>query len=344
MKQKVIFILTTYNDGGIEKVFDIVAKSLINKDIEVYLFVIGSKIKKQPSKVHLINKFIDLWKLKQESYVINFSSDWKSSLLSALLSKHYVSWIHCNPCTMKTAKTHILNFGLLRKSKRIICVCEEQKNILITEYGFNNKIDVIYNCIDEEQIINMVNEKVNFDFKYIVMPARFDLGSKDFNTLLKAYSDLDSKIKEEYKLVLLGDGEDRKKISELIKKYEIENFIFMPGYSNNPYKWMKNAEIVLLISKTEGFPLTTIEAMFCETPLIISKFHTGAQEISDNGKNCVVVPVGNSQALSGAISNLIMDSNLRERYVRNAKKYINKFSQAEFEKKINILFEELLYE
>lgn len=270
--------------------------------------------------------------------VINFSSDWKSSLITYMLSKNFVSWIHCNPYTMKSAKTQFLNFAILKKSKKIICVCEEQRDILINEYDFHNKIEVIYNCIDEHSISIQMNEKINADYQYMLMVARFDLGSKDYETLIKAYDKLNYSIKNKYKLVLLGNGPDKYKVVSLIDQFKLKDHIVTPGYSDNPYKWMKNATIMFLISKTEGFPLTPIEGMYCRTPIILTNFHTGAVEISDKGKNCVLVPIGDYNMLSNRIEKLVEDADMREKYIMNSVNYIKRFSQDEFERKINRLF------
>ena len=84
IKIKFLFILTIYKDGGIEKVFDRIAESLIrNVDYEVFLFVINGNEKKIPNGVKLIKRYKDLFYLKNQfESVINFSSDWKSSLIT----------------------------------------------------------------------------------------------------------------------------------------------------------------------------------------------------------------------------------------------------------------------
>ena len=54
----------------------------------------------------------------------------------------------------------------------------------------NEKLTVVYNILDYNEMIRLSEQPVDFDSDYIVMVARFDKRSKDFETLIKAYTDL----------------------------------------------------------------------------------------------------------------------------------------------------------
>ena len=123
-----VFILTYWQGGGTERVFENVAKALYaNSYNDISMYVINGLDKKKYEVLPFV-KIIDSIKnlknlIKNNTFVINFSSDWKSGFLSQLVSKRYISWIHTNPYTMKTAKTALLDFYLLRKSYKIMCLC-----------------------------------------------------------------------------------------------------------------------------------------------------------------------------------------------------------------------------
>ena len=336
-----IFILTYWLGGGTEKVFENIAKVLSDKN-NVYLYVINGfdKDKYRPEKsVTVINSKKELRDISnKDSIIVNFSGDWKSSLTAALLSKEFISWIHCNPHTMHGAKTSFFNFWLLKRSKNIVCVCNEQKDILQKEYGFKNNFTVIYNSVDFENAEKLANEDLNIDYKYFLMVARIDFNSKDFFTVIDAYSMLNKDVQEQYKLVFLGDGNDKSALEDYIKEKQLSNKIVLPGFDKNPYKWLKNAECNILSSKTEGFALSVIEGMSLGCPEIITNYKTGANEVANDGKNVIVVDIGNALEMSMAMNNIVTDTVLRNNLISNSFVFINEFSQDIFSKRINDFF------
>lgn len=340
MKQY-FFVLTHWLGGGTEKVFENIAKVLSEKNL-VYLFVINGFDKKKytlGTNVKLIENKSMLCKIvTKDSVIVNFSGDWKSSLTSALLSKNFISWIHCNPYTMRGARTGLLNFWLIKRSKKIVCVCNEQKEILINEFGLNNDITVIYNSVDFDSVRKKANEKNYFGYKYFLMVARIDFNSKDFFTVIDAYSMLNKDIKDMYKLVFLGEGNDRTQVEEYIKEKKLFENIFLPGFDKNPYKWLKNAECNILSSITEGFGLAVIEGMSLGCPEIITNYKTGAKEVADNGKNAIIVNIGNASEMSKAMNSIVTNMKLRNDLISNSNIFIKEFSQEVFSKKIKTFF------
>lgn len=343
--KKYIFILTYWLGGGTEKVFENIAKAFHGPETQVILYVInGFDVEK-----YSIEDYVTVIKTRKELFrtvtpdtiVVNFSGDWKSSLTAYCLSKNYVSWIHCNPYTMKGARTGFFNFWLLKKSKKIVCVCNEQKEILQNEFKFRNDFSVIYNSVDFDTVRNKATENLDFDSKYFLMIARMDFNSKDFFTVIDAYSMLDMEIQNEYKLVFLGDGNDRSQVEEYIKKKNLTENVVLPGFDKNPYKWFKNAVCNILSSKTEGFGVSIIEGMSIGCPEIITNYRTGAKEISANGSNAIIVDIGDAEAMKNAMKTLVYDNERRENLIKNANSFIQNFSQNIFEKRIIDFFGDL---
>lgn len=343
--QNYFFILTNWFGGGIERVFTNVVKGLSASNYpKIYLFVInGFNYKKYSidENIIIINNLIELFyfvKKIKTKIIINFSSDWKSTLLSICLSKNFISWIHNNPYTMRKARTSFLNFYLLKKSNQIVCVCNEQKEILQHEFSFVNEFTVIYNSVDFEYVRRQASLSLEINYQYFLMVARVDLASKDFFTLIDAYSQLDASIIDTYKLVLLGDGPDFNKVNDYILRKKMNNNIILQGYDSNPYKWIKNSVCNILSSKTEGFNVTVIEGMILECPQIITKYQTGSNEVSNFGQNTLLVNIGDVIGLKNAIESIVYDSVLREKIVNSANSFILNFSQQIFQDKISQLF------
>lgn len=350
-----IFILTYWSGGGTEKVFENIANAIHKnfQNSEIFLFVINGFDSKKYSVqdyVNLIESKTQLRKLakSKNKTVINFSGDWKSGLCTRLVSKKYISWVHQNPLTMKTARTAAINFHILKKSSQLVCVCKEQKKILQNKFHFKNKIVVIYNSVDFDKINELSKVPLpNIAFKYILMTARIDFASKDFFTVVNAYHLLPQEIREYYKLAFLGDGPDKQRLVSYIKEKipaNLQNNIILAGFDKNPYRWMKNASLNILSSKTEGFGVSVIEAMSLSCPEIVTNYTTGAKEISENGKNAEIVEIGNSEQMSKAIEKILTDENKKNELVRNASNFVKQFYQENIKKKLCDFFNSLIPE
>lgn len=347
------FILTFFAGGGTEKVFENVSK-VINENIgnaKIYLFVInGFNAEQYPVEefVNVIKSKTELKKIaksEKNKLIINFSGDWKSAFVSRQISKEYISWVHQNPLTMKTARTAFINFYLLKKSTKIVCVCKEQKEILQNEFGFKNPIEVIYNSVDFEKIkkLSLVPLE-NIDFSYILMVARLDFNSKDFFTVIKAYSLLPSELQKKYKLIFLGSGPDEQKIVDYVENSVpavLKDNIILAGFDKNPYRYIKNAALNILSSKTEGFGVSVIEAMCIGCSEILTDYRTGSKEISENGKNTALVPIGDYCLMKNAIERILTDENYKNELLGNASTFVKQFYQTEIEKNLYTFFTQL---
>jgi glycosyltransferase involved in cell wall biosynthesis len=122
---------------------------------------------------------------------------------------------------------------------------------------------------------------------------------KDFPILIEAF-----KIVREnrpVKLIVLGEGAERIRLQELIKEYGFDEDVDLPGFVENPYSYMKCADLLVLSSRYEGFGNVIVEAMAAGTPVVSTNCPSGPAEILENGKFGYLVPVGNVTLLAEAI-------------------------------------------
>ena len=192
-----------------------------------------------------------------------------------------------------------------------ICTVSEEMRVQLKEIFPNlaNKQMTIYNPIDFETIENKACERGDLtsaeeellNSPYICSVGRLDEGQKDFNTLINAYANLKNENKIDEKLVLVGDGPDREKLVNLVKKLNLKDDIVFLGKKSNPYIWMKNSKAFILSSKYEGLPTVLIEALILDIPSISSNCLTGPVEILENGKFGELFNIGNIKELEEKI-------------------------------------------
>jgi glycosyltransferase involved in cell wall biosynthesis len=164
--------------------------------------------------------------------------------------------------------------------------------------------------------------------------------AKDYPTILEAVS-LILKEKKVY-FAILGEGEERKNLENIIQELGIKNNVVLLGFQKNPYKYMAKTTIFALSSVLEGFPTVLVEAMACGAPVVSTDCQAGPNEIIDNGKNGFLVPIKNPKALAQAILKLINDSDLRKKFSEEGKKRAQNFSAERSAKEYEKLFLELL--
>ncbi|WP_374276690.1 glycosyltransferase [Azonexus sp.] len=130
---------------------------------------------------------------------------------------------------------------------------------------------------------------------------------KNFSALIQAFSILRSQRLAH--LVILGEGPLRGKLESQINDLGLQNDVLMPGFVENPFKWMARCKIFVLSSDHEGYPNVLIQAMACGAKIISTNCPTGPYEILEGGRLGTLVAVGDVVALGAAMIKEI-DSNV----------------------------------
>lgn len=122
---------------------------------------------------------------------------------------------------------------------------------------------------------------------------------KDFPTLLRAFARL--RARRTVRLVILGEGEERAALEMLTRELHVETDVDLPGFVDNPYGWMRCADLFVLASAWEGSPNALTEALYLGTPVVATDCRSGPREVLDDGRLGPLVPVGDHIALAEAM-------------------------------------------
>jgi glycosyltransferase involved in cell wall biosynthesis len=208
-------------------------------------------------------------------------------------------------------------------NQNIITVSKALIDDITKDMGIKPKmIKNIYNPFDFDKIRergNEINENIPKE-KYIIYVAKFE-NRKNQKLLVKAYN----KSKIDLPLVLLGnthtnsDKEYLKELKELIKELDLENKIIFPGFQKNPYPWIKNAELFVMSSNSEGLPLVLVESLILGTKIVSTDCPTGPNEILVDDLKDFLSPVNDENKLSQNIKNAL------ENYPLLSDRLIDKF-------------------
>jgi len=177
---------------------------------------------------------------------------------------------------------------------RVVCQSSDMLYDLVLNFSMPlEKTVVINNPVDVAGIEKLANVKgregarANFN----LLAAGKLKHQKGFDLLLKSVSYLKN---VEFHLTILGKGPDEKKLKRLAQDLGISKKVTFGGSVNNPYNYMKYADLFLLSSRFEGFGNVVLESMSCGTPVIAFDCPGGTGEIIKNGINGFKVRIGDT--------------------------------------------------
>lgn len=181
---------------------------------------------------------------------------------------------------------------------------------------------VVYNPVVDERMMMRSQEELYHpwfqsadDVPVIVAVGRLD-AQKNFSLLLRAFRLLSSRVGA--RLVIVGDGVERKKLQALGRELEISDRIDFVGFKMNPYPYMRRASLFVLSSDFEGIANVLVEALACGCPVVSTDCPSGPREILEDGKWGRLVPVGDAEELAEAMQRSLEDDHDADHLRRRA--------------------------
>ncbi|PKP60270.1 MAG: hypothetical protein CVT89_00135 [Candidatus Altiarchaeales archaeon HGW-Altiarchaeales-2] len=223
----------------------------------------------------------------------------------------------------------ILIYRMYRMADKVICVSKGVGEDLNKKFCVpKDKIVVIYNPIDVEEINKLQNEEIDDlyfenDNLKIISVGRLHI-QKAYEYLIEAFKVVrENEINAN--LIIIGEGIERANLENLVDDLGLGDCVIMPGFKKNPYKYIKNSDLFVLSSIFEGHPLALSEAMACGVPVISTRCPSGPDETITDNVNGMLVPMRNEKALADAMINLLKDRSTAERLAKEGIKRANDF-------------------
>jgi len=214
------------------------------------------------------------------------------------------------------------------------------KKKLIKEKIFNeNKITFLEDPIIDIKKINLL-KKEQIEKKFLKKSFFVAVGrltkQKNFLFLVDSLSSILKK--KNYNLLILGDGEEKQKISAMIKEKKIQNNVFLLGYKKNIFKYINKSEGLICSSLWEEPGFIIQEAAACKKIILTSNCESGPSEFLENGLNGFIFKSNNSKSLIKSFYRMINEKKKYDKMIKNNFKKIDKYSKKYF---VNKIIEEL---
>lgn len=223
-----------------------------------------------------------------------------------------IGWVNAFIKFEEDIKTELQR--IYRGMNAVVAVSEELTRYLLTELfpGLNYKITTIRDILDANairQFSSLESQSLKREnFSVIMTVGRLDLEGKGYDIALKVAEEL-KKRGTRFKWYVVGDGPQRNSIQEYIYKNELEDCFILLGDTPNPYPLVKQCDIYVQTSRSEGFGLTIAEAKILNRPVICTRFKGSDAQIKHeiNGLLSSFDPID----IANKIETLLNDKMLR---------------------------------
>lgn len=362
MIKKIAFITKDMNQiGGVERVVTLLSNSLCEKynyEIEI-ISVFSNDIYKNEFLVlnpKIKSDFLGLGLKKIDNPLKRIINEYKSykKVNEYLINRNYDIVIS----THDFISNYLIKRKGMKKTKFIGC---EHR-----EYYAVNKLRILINTIlykRLDKVVVLTNEdkklhdrflknviaipnmksfsseiKANLDSKVILAVGRLSK-EKGFDYLIESFN-LAVKYNSDWKLFIVGQGEEKSNLEEKIRELNLEDKVKILNFTKDIEKYYLKASIYALSSRTEGFPMVLLEAMSYGIPCISFDL-SGAKEIINDGIDGTLVPKYNIEEFADKLKYMMDNYEVRVKYGENAKVNIERFSEEIVIEKWNRLFNEL---
>ena len=214
----------------------------------------------------------------------------------------------------------------INKSDIVTCVSKSLMEDTREFFGIQRDIKVIPNFIDidkyerkhnncEKNVISEGDEKI------IVHISNFR-PLKRIIDVIKIFEKINSEIRS--KLVMVGDGPEKKKAKDYLRKNNLKNRVIFLGKTNEVDEILCSSDLFLLPSEKESFGLAALEAMALKVPVISTNIG-GLSELNINGNSGYTSDIGDIDSMASNAKKILSDKSLKKKYssqaFENAKKY-----------------------
>lgn len=336
LKKKVLFLLEGFDKGGIEKVtLDIVnhldpdkyditvqtfwygghCQSLVNRNVKVIPFFFKRYVRGIIRLIEYLPPKILYRLFVRGKYDVEIaaSDGGAAKVISGSTNRksRKICWVHMDVVERGSKLKEFRNAETARpiydKFDLIVPVSDSCAEKFKQKFGANYLFRVVRNPLPVSEIITKSNEPFALPKTYginITCVGRL-VEQKGFDRLLEACKRIVDEGIGNFRIYIVGGGPEEKHLQNVITQEKLSAFVELVGYQSNPYKYLKQADMFLLSSRDEAFPLVVGESMVVGTPVVATDC-SGVGEWLNFGKYGMIIEnstEGIYQGLSAVLRN-----------------------------------------
>ncbi len=342
--KRVLFAIPSLAGGGAEKNLVLLLNKLCKQNLDITVWVLwggGVYEKKLDKRIHLQACYptggkkgflhhcieslrIRIWKLSSPRllyhHYIKEEYDIEIAYLEGIATKIIaggkkgtpkLAWVHSDPQRLDYGSAVYVNSQqekeCYQRFNQVICV----SNAVQQSFEQKNEIfaSVIHNILDIDEIQQLackdnLEEYRNWrpeGLRFISVGRLME--AKGYDRLIRIAARLLSE-GFQFSLLIVGDGEQREQLDRMVSQLGLSNRVRLTGFMENPYPLVRQADMFICSSLTEGYSLASCEAIILDTPVLATDCLGIRDAVGDSGCGLII---GNSEDELYAAMKLILN-------------------------------------
>lgn len=233
-----------------------------------------------------------IWLQKEYKFdtVIAYQEATATNFVSFFRDTKKIAWIHCDYPIFRKKEQIESDTALYSKFDDIVTVSLTVKKSLQSYFpNLANRISYIYNTLNIEKIKELAllepNPYINDDCIFNIVSVGRLSSVKNFHLIPSIVRQIKNLgIAKNFRWYIVGDGVDgtKEKIQEGIYKYGLQETVIMLGNKKNPYPYIRNANLLVCLSKSESFSYVLAEAKTLHVPVLSNNFPVAYEVIDEH--------------------------------------------------------------
>jgi len=317
---RITFIAANLNSGGAERVMSLLANQFIESGYEVEFIFLKKDVRFYPLHQQVKIKVVEkeccseslfkklLWMRK---YVGKEKTDAVFAFRIAIYCVTLLSLLGKKVPIISSERNDPRFYGLNLKLLQMVLLPLTDRFVVQTQHikdyfpkFIQKKTDIIFNPVTEKVFsLDSVHK-----YKQIISVGRLH-NQKNQKMMIEAFARISQQFPG-WKLVIYGEGPERKNLESLIKRLKVKEKVLLPGRCETVIEELNKSEIFAFSSDYEGMSNAVVEAFCVGLPIITTKV-SGTEDIITDGKNGYLLERNDIDGMEKAMRNLMGDEKLR---------------------------------
>lgn len=342
--KRIVFLAYSMSGGGLEsqiaQLTDAFTKKGLAADLLLWNDDIGYdtainiiNLEKLFGSKTIVSKFKKYWFIKRylKSKKIDILIDLRhrtKPCLEVFLSNFVLniktfSAVHSSDIGAYGFKNKYLVRFIFNKNKQIVCVSKCIAVKIKNAFPFLKNVHYIHNIYEKPNALEELASPINH--KYILFSGRIHAEEKQVDQLIWSYKNSEV-YNSDVHLVLLGWDEKNLQLQQLVNQLELNNFVHFFPFQSTVQQFYHHALLTVLCSRFEGLPMTLIESLAFETPVVSFDCPCGPSEIIEDDINGRLIKNQDFNELAMVLRELCHSEDRLKFYKENALQSIEKFT------------------
>jgi glycosyltransferase involved in cell wall biosynthesis len=220
--------------------------------------------------------------------------------------------------------------------KKIICVSEQVRQVMLPVIKDKNKLEVIYDAVDDDLFhgaspsLSLDKLYPDCDGKYKVATIAALVEHKDIPTFIRMVDFLVNQLgRKDMHFFIVGDGALRNKLKSLVRELNLLSCITFTGFVKEIPSLMKALDVYVFSSSSEAFGSTILEALSAGLPVVATSSGAG-KEILHHTEDALIADIGDYKTLAAHVVQILDDQYLRKTLISKGCETARSFSKDKY--------------